>query len=150
LAKWDLNWDPWEYVDTKGVDFPSLSPKDLGGLFKKASAERKKRAERDEAGPPEMFRLPVISWDPVERERERVRNNLIPADYEPEDGEGYVMSEEELEDLVPGTVGKKLTLELNLTFPRDVLEELVRLQLNQVFKRKKEPPTKQRLDKIAE
>lgn len=153
LAKWDLNWGPWEYVASKEVDFPSLSLKELKELFKKASAERDKRAERDrldgEHGPPQMFRLPVLAWDPVERERERVRH-FIPADFEPEDGEDYVMPEEELAELVPGQIGKKLTLELNLTFPRDVLEELVKVHLDQLFKRRKQPPTRQRMDKIED
>jgi hypothetical protein len=152
LAKWDLNWGPWEYVDTKGMDFPNLSPKELKELFNRASSEREKCAQRDlengEPGPPEMFRLPVISWDPVEHKRAKIICNA--ADAAGEDG----ITQEELEayadDLVPGQVGKKLTLELNLTFPRDVLEELVRLNLEQVFNRRKEPPKRQRLGNIED
>ena len=150
LAKWDLNWGPWEYTNTEGIDFPSLSPKELKTLFKQAFIERDQRVDEyerwGESSPPHMFRLPVIASDPVARERERV--SMAPPDHDPEYGEEDEVSEEELDDLVHGQVGKKLNLELNLTFPRDVLEELVRLNLEEVFNRMKEPKKRQRLDKF--
>jgi len=148
LAKWDLKWGPWEYVDTKNVDFPSLSPRELKTLFKQASTEGDLMWGK--SGPPHIFRLPVIASDPVALERDRVSEELGPAGYDPEDGEPYVWSEEELDDFVPGQVGKKLNLELNLTFPRDVLEELVRLNLERVFKSGKEPKKRQHLSKIKD
>jgi len=151
LAKWDLNWGPWEYVDTKNVDFPSLSPKKLKTLFEEAFTERDQWNERyegwGESSLPHMFRLPVIASDPVAAKRFWATMN-IPADDNPADGVWHWLSEEKLDDLVHGQVGKKLTLELNLTFPRDVLEELVRLNLEQVFKRKKDSNERQRWDKI--
>ena len=65
-------------------------------------ATRDERAEWDESegkpGPPKMFRLPVIGWDPIERERQWV-SQFLPADLE--DGKEYEMSEEDLAGLVP-------------------------------------------------